>query len=575
MAERSGYAAGAELLEAAQPELREYLFHEHNTDWIFLTPGARTCSTCLVLASGWGALSRALCRYIPEVWSLDHDLSGLRFQAAYCHHDQLQSMRPIYSLPLRLPFANASLDMVVVQNGWSWLVGIYGLAAARHYFDAWLRECRRVLQPGGTFMWSMNRFQNSQARATERHEPSVRAWRVRLRDSGFAEPQLHWCYPDIHGPKLMGAWQSRSLRALLQFQTRDPNLGMQGSLRVRWAAPLRNLGSLVQPGNWLGRRIAPGVIGFAHAGEPVPADPLRRVTAQYRLCYCGSDKLVWLNPQQKEEPIIKLPRFQEDFIPVQAQQYRLRRYGLQAVTFGQFGDQPCYFEPGLRARPVNSRHLRQCRDGLAWLMKFQRQTEQGRWEREAWVREIREQGQRFRALAQRENLARAGRRAIERLLDVTCGAHLPRVAEHGDFWPGNVLWHGQHRVTVIDWECYRGEGDPFFDLTLYCHSLWLSWKHGCRRKSAHLPELLDWYEQGSGFAPELVWAYFPYALMRKFMRSQFIGRQYLAAMLEREEYPSADECSKAVNARHPPPGAAISHAKFEGDRDLEFTGESR
>ncbi len=544
MAERSGYAAGAELLVAAQPELREHLFHEHNTDWIFLTPGARTSAACLVLASGLGALSRALCRYIPEVWSLDCDHSALRFQAAFCRHDQMRGMRPVYSLPLQLPFCNASLDMVVVQNGWSWLAGIYGIAAARHYFNSWLRECRRVLKPGGTFMWGMNLSRTSRAPAAGPPELSVRTWKVRLRKSGFTEPQLYWSYPGINGPKLMGSWQSRSLRALLQFQARDPNLRMQGSARVRWAAPLRHLGMLVQPGNWLGRRIAPGLFGFAHAGEPANADPLRQVTAQYQLCYCGSDKLVWLDPRQKKDPILKLPRFQEDRVPVQAQQNRLRRYGHQAVTFWQTGNLPCYFEPRLRARPVNARHMRQCRDGLAWLMNFQMRTAQGSWDRQAWVHEIRDREQRFLVLARRQSLARAGRLAIERLLDVTRAAHLPRVSEHGDFWPGNVLWHGKQNVTVIDWECFRAAGDPLFDLALYCHSLWLSWKHRRCRMAAGLPELLHWYEQGSGMASELVWAYFPYALLRKFLRSQFIGRQYLAAMLEREEYPSAGECAK-------------------------------
>ncbi|WIG60540.1 MAG: putative phosphotransferase [Ktedonobacterales bacterium] len=39
----------------------------------------------------------------------------------------------------------------------------------------------------------------------------------------------------------------------------------------------------------------------------------------------------------------------------------------------------------------------------------------------------------------------------------------PSVLLHGDYWPGNILWHAGQLVAVIDWED-AAVGDPLFDL---------------------------------------------------------------------------------------------------------------
>ena len=43
--------------------------------------------------------------------------------------------------------------------------------------------------------------------------------------------------------------------------------------------------------------------------------------------------------------------------------------------------------------------------------------------------------------------------------------HNPPGLLHGDFWPGNILWQGEHLAAVIDWEdaCI---GEPLSDLAI-------------------------------------------------------------------------------------------------------------
>lgn len=54
-------------------------------------------------------------------------------------------------------------------------------------------------------------------------------------------------------------------------------------------------------------------------------------------------------------------------------------------------------------------------------------------------------------------------RALDSLPPITSPNGL--VLNHGDYWPGNILWQDNQIVTVIDWEGAR-IGDPFMDLSI-------------------------------------------------------------------------------------------------------------
>ena len=64
------------------------------------------------------------------------------------------------------------------------------------------------------------------------------------------------------------------------------------------------------------------------------------------------------------------------------------------------------------------------------------------------------------------------------------------VPEHGDFWPGNILFDRKNnRIHVIDWESYRENGDPFYDLIFFIIQLNIAngidirdFVHNCRKE---------------------------------------------------------------------------------------------
>jgi thiamine kinase-like enzyme len=41
-------------------------------------------------------------------------------------------------------------------------------------------------------------------------------------------------------------------------------------------------------------------------------------------------------------------------------------------------------------------------------------------------------------------------------------------SEHGDFWPGNILFDkNKNQIQVIDWESYKENGSPLYDLVFF------------------------------------------------------------------------------------------------------------
>ena len=81
---------------------------------------------------------------------------------------------------------------------------------------------------------------------------------------------------------------------------------------------------------------------------------------------------------------------------------------------------------------------------------------------------------------------------------------------HGDFWPGNVLWHDGHIAALLDWEdaCI---GDPLIDLACMRSELFrvagaeavARFTHACARHVAIDPARLPWWDLFMATAPLL------------------------------------------------------------------------
>ena len=101
---------------------------------------------------------------------------------------------------------------------------------------------------------------------------------------------------------------------------------------------------------------------------------------------------------------------------------------------------------------------------------------------------------------------------------------LPKNAEHGDFFVGNILISNDGQVYVTDWEFYEDEGEPLFDFVFFVlanctrgANISSSLRDNFFGKGTYsfiLKALVSQFTQAKGLSPELVVQAVPYAILR-------------------------------------------------------------
>ena len=140
--------------------------------------------------------------------------------------------------------------------------------------------------------------------------------------------------------------------------------------------------------------------------------------------------------------------------------------------------------------------------------------------------------------------------ALHRVAEQDCRALLAQaertplrvVAEHGDFWRRNILRRRGGALVVIDWQHARDGGDELFDFALLAYTHWETWNRLTPRRrpggsSPVLAAMTERFCRERGLPSALVYAYFPYALMRRMARSLSWPRYNLLRVYREHRFP--------------------------------------
>ena len=587
-AEREGYDAASQFAASRSADLHDYLLKESRVDWLFHAAGIQRGGTCLDVGSGWGTLSRALVPFFDEVWSLEIVRQRLVFQNAFRRREGLDGLRLARGSAIRLPFADASFDLVVGNGIIQW-VGLADHARpVPELQDAFLAECRRVLRPDGVFVmgcenrfgffhwlgardhtglrytsllprrlagWVVRRYRRTGGdfvRALRTYDDwkdyrtythSVRGYERLVRRAGFASVTGYWAYPANNIPGCMGrVGDGRSLADLLEFSTRNLDFRVDGTPFSRFFVRLRRAARLTPATRLILRTLTPDLFVIARPRSGVAAT-LERAVGDFTVRWSGSNKMVWFERGPGRRSVVKHARFPKDEPSLAREERLLGEHNGIEVAVERHGRWVLYREPYLEGRPLDCLAARDNDDALGWLAEFQGRTARGRHEPEMFAAEVARWLERFREQTTDEALHRVAEEDCRALL-VQAARTPPRiVAEHGDFWRRNILRRPDGTLAVIDWQHAREAGDEVFDFALLAYTHWETWNRlASRRRPGRSPVLETMLERfcgDRGLPPALVYAYFPYALMRRMARSLSWPRYNLLRVYREHRFPRA------------------------------------
>lgn len=592
-ARENGYEKAAEVTSRYEPGLREYLLSEYRGDWVFHCVPLSGWKTCLDIGSGWGTLSRALLRYGLKVWSLEIMRERLAFQEAFKRREQLHDLTLVRGRANRLPFADHSFDLVAANGIIQWV----GLAdPSRPVSDLqreFLKECRRVLKPDGvlclgcenrygfsrlmgekdhsglrftsvmprkladlTVRWfrrTGGKFSRRFRSADEWHDYrtytySARGYEKLLKSCQFETVETYWAHPSNNVPQFMGRIKDpRSLKALLDYNRQTLDFHTRGSVVSRAALRLRFIAGWPTLSRLL-LTFFPDLVLFARPASVPEHGSLEAAVGSYAMRFGGSNKTIWWGVRRKAgNTVVKMARFPNDERAVQADEEEAARYNHMDVSKAIHGCWTLYDEPLLDARPVDSLSERENLAGVSILANLQRQTHQGFWKPGGMDEEIGRNLGAFCDLVSDTSLHRLAEQACERLSGVLGGARLPVVREHGDFTRSNILLGAEGQIYLIDWSHSREAGEPLFDFSMLSRTYWHAWRQGARRKGKQVPAtapalrpMMTAFTGFSSVVPDVIYAYYPYALLRRINRSAPWYRQTLIEHFRDREFPQPD-----------------------------------
>ena len=192
----------------------------------------------------------------------------------------------------------------------------------------------------------------------------------------------------------------------------------------------------------------------------------------------------FLGPKRRATHLVRIPRFRDDQSICEKKEKILAQINGVQLQKKHLLDIPIFIEKHIEGIPFEILNPEQNSRALEWLFDFQKKTYKRNITKDKISSEI-------KALL---NCVRTSnikyKKSIEESLKNLINVDHICVAEHGDFWAGNILF-GNNRIYVLDWEDYKERGNYLYDplFFLITNSLYTD----------HPNSLLSFYKNWTGF----------------------------------------------------------------------------
>lgn len=517
-ARQDGWKTAARNIGLKYRGLGEYTLSNARVDWLFHCLDFARLGSCLDLGSGWGTLSFGLARYFGEVWSLEAVRQRVAFQRIRQQQEHVDNIRLVRADWLRLPFPDETFDLVVANGVLEWL-GLSDYSRnPRQVQQDFLREARRVLKPGGClYVGTENRFGISFFAGARDHSGlpftsllprrladlavrlgrrtqgeyhrdkrmkeewrtyltytyDFRGYQKLLREAGFDAVDIYWTF-SYNSPKYSGRCDDASFSFLLKLLRKNIFTLRRWRSFLIWACSL--LPGWLMPA--LARTFIPCFLIYAHKGTGGVSFESQLVQSAAPGCrflrISGSHGVYakinyFLLKGARAVSVVKFARFKEGASYREREKEAMARFNNIEITGKTIGPITVFVEPPIKGEPCRLFDLAQNRKVLAWLLDFQTKTGCGVWDAGTLAGHLDYLNDFLReshAAIPGELRAKVWK-SLAQFVQWTSGVTLAKNARHGDFCRGNVLIDNDGRIHVTDWEFYREESEPLFDIMFY------------------------------------------------------------------------------------------------------------
>jgi ubiquinone/menaquinone biosynthesis C-methylase UbiE len=551
-----------------RPDLVQYYTDVSRLGWLFHAYKEDQNDVCVDIGSGLGSLSFQLSRFYSEVYSVDGVLDRLKFQVIRAAEEGISNIHFIRSPLFKLPFQDASVDLVVVNGVLEW-VGLSDFSKhPRELQSIFLNEMMRILKPTGVlYVGIENRFGAQYLLGSKDHTNlrftsllprwlasrvmlyfhnksksnpiyyfpgsengyrtftySLRGYEKLLRQTGFKHIDSKWTLPSYSFPKFSGPTDGYSVRHILDI--------FSGAFGRRWVRSMvKSVSKLpVAILKYSHRLFAPDFLFFA-SQMPLSNTLANRLYQQFpeiksytRMSLDISNALnTTFHLLNSNGKIIKVLRYAEQAGLTSGQS----RIAVQSYDVND-------------GRVFRLHQRSDIRRAANWLSHFQQETTSGFWHMANLDTEMSRLIELTRKLfagnfsAELEEYEYIYHNALADL-------HVPVVTEYGNFSPQNIMIEAGGQFNVIDQDSMRERGNPLMDVGCFGFSILRSAEGERPSENDHHMLLaranrsLGWFERDYLSQNTLPIRLAPaYYLMRLFEQKQVdIGRGIEAAYVQR------------------------------------------
>jgi ubiquinone/menaquinone biosynthesis C-methylase UbiE len=555
------------------PQLRQYLLDVKRIDWLCHCLTKSNNSRCLDLGSGLGNLSESLSHIYQEVYSLEAVTERIELQKKRYKNAHISNITIVRGNALELPFEDNFFDLIVCNGVLEWIGMMNKSFFPRDLQLSFLREVRRVLSNEGflyigienrvgiqyllgandhsgiPYTSLMPRFlANIIAKRYGRYGGIYGGSVRKPNEDGYytytytyhgyrsllSEARLgftsFWVYPTYNEPNFSG--------------NTDDKTGIKGFVRylrdnVIYQRKRKILISLIEKIDkstllLLACTFAPSFLFYCYKGnektETFDDMVIRSTSSTNYTCISRGSGIMYLVYDKNAQPM-KVVRLKRQGEALKGQIPFYDKTAPLPTSSIYLKSERAWQEDWIKGKRLNPLNPDESKMALEWLIQFQKNsnTSQVKMTKEECLAEVDKIRNSLKTLS---NLNTSeNRRWIDDYERYLTNVTVNRSAEHGDFSYGNIIVNKQNDITVVDWEHFRNNGDPFFDFSWYILTAMRlpgdtieSFILSLTGNGSFMPiigDLLDRVERHFSFEPDLG-VLLPYSLIR------FITMKYIA-----------------------------------------------